>query len=268
MSKLAVLYSAILFGLVPSLYSVNSVTVTTNAPTFTPFDLTSVRFSQTVSFTNLTTDTLSIRFPWIDTAFLNYDPLFRTPVNEIARILKVSLSGSINQTPGSIKIGSNTSSSPRSFSIIHTALANFSSPDLTARSISLANGLSFLQGSNEIDLSGSKSGFVSGGSSISESFDAFLNYGSANGWNFSSNEQLFGFSDWSKFMGEGDFVIQLDSEVFSSTGTSLIYEVTPPSFFGNLVLTYEIIPEPSSASLLALGVGGLIAIRRMRRKAD
>jgi len=271
MLKKFIVYTGFLISLVPSLHSATGGYIVSTNSAISTNGLNFV-FSQTVSFSDLKTDSLSIRFPYIDTAFLSYpsvNPSFNMPVDELGRIVKVSISAVINSTDGSVKIGPNTTALARSYLVYHTAWANILSPDLQARGVSLGGGLSFLQGANEIDVSGTKSGVVTQGQTINGTFAPdFIGYSlGSTPRSFSTSEQMFGFADFSKFMGAGDFEVQLDAEVFSSLGTSLPYEVIPPSFFGDLILTYEIIPEPSAASLLALGLTGLVALRRCRRNA-
>ena len=268
MLKKFIVYIGLIIALVPSLHSATGSIVSTNTSIST--NGLNFVFSQTVSFSDLKTDSLSIRFPYIDTAFLNYssvNPSFNLPVDELGRIVKVSISAVINSTDGSIKLA-NTTASSRSYSFTHNASANLQSLDLQTKGVSLSGGLSFLLSANEIDVYGAKSGFSVGPSqTITETFaSGFIDYTSPQR-SFSSGEQMFGFADFSKFMGNGEFDVLLDAEVFSSLGTSLPYEVIPPSFFGDLILTYEIIPEPSAASLLALGLTGWVALRRFRRNA-
>lgn len=276
MRKLVFTYVAILVGLLPSLYAVTGgYILTTNNPTFTNNGST-ITFSQTISFSNLRTANIAMRFPYIDLAFLSYasnDASFILPVDELGRIKKISISAAVNQTDGSFRIGSNTTTENEPYEISHRAWANLYSTNLQAKGIPLTGGLSFLSGSSgvsgrEINFSGSKTDNIVPGASVPDgSFTpAYLNYTTYTS-GFTTGEQLFGFEDYSKFMGQDSFVVQLDTSVFTNLGSGLEYEVIPPSFFGALVLSYEIIPEPSAISLLALGLTGLVALRRCRRNA-
>lgn len=54
---------------------------------------------------------------------------------------------------------------------------------------------------------------------------------------------------------------------FDSVSSATFYAPGAGNFVGDVQFGYSV-PEPSSASLLVIGLGGLIALRRGRRKAD
>jgi len=73
---------------------------------------------------------------------------------------------------------------------------------------------------------------------------------------------------FSEYLGAGTFDIIVNGlQSVSVIGPGIDQSTSSPRLSGNVVVTYEIVPEPSSASLIILGLGGLVALRRMRRKA-
>ena len=72
------------------------------------------------------------------------------------------------------------------------------------------------------------------------------------------------------FLGSGTFDIVVNAiGSHSIEGMNIDKSIlSTPQLSGNVVLTYEIVPEPSTASLLVLGLGGLIALRRTRRSRE
>lgn len=73
-------------------------------------------------------------------------------------------------------------------------------------------------------------------------------------------------SFFSEYLGAGTFVVDVNSlQSTSIIGPGIDQSSFSPRLSGNVVVTYEIVPEPSAASLLIFGLGGLAALRRVRR---
>jgi hypothetical protein len=75
---------------------------------------------------------------------------------------------------------------------------------------------------------------------------------------------------FSEFLGAGTFNIVLrgfQSFLAEGDGIDTSNYNPSPKLSGNVTVTYEIVPEPSAASLLIFGLGGLVAIRCVRRKS-
>lgn len=80
-------------------------------------------------------------------------------------------------------------------------------------------------------------------------------------------------SSFDQFLGAGTFDIVVNAAQLDTTTTtffgSTVYRVnSEPALSGNVVVTYEIVPEPSVTSFFVVGMTGAIALRRVRRKAD
>jgi len=72
-------------------------------------------------------------------------------------------------------------------------------------------------------------------------------------------------ADFSEFLGAGTFDIVLNgAQSFLVTGGAVNQNSTPPRISGSVVVTYEIVPEPSAASLIVFSAGALLALRRRR----
>ena len=72
----------------------------------------------------------------------------------------------------------------------------------------------------------------------------------------------------SEYLGAGTFDVVVNSlQSTSAEGPGIFQTTASPQFNGNVVVSYEIVPEPSAASLLIFGLGGLAALRRVRRKS-
>ena len=78
------------------------------------------------------------------------------------------------------------------------------------------------------------------------------------------------FSYATYFTGAGSVLSAASMAInITSTGASYIVNSDAAKTEGSAILTYIYqVPEPSSGALLMLGIGGLIALRRVRRKAD
>ena len=79
-------------------------------------------------------------------------------------------------------------------------------------------------------------------------------------------------ADYGSFLGDKisdtAFAVSFAANSYWDAKTAPGMDVTSlrtPSISGELILSYTVIPEPSAASLLTIGIGGLIALRRTRR---
>jgi len=71
---------------------------------------------------------------------------------------------------------------------------------------------------------------------------------------------------FSDYLGSGTFDIVVNAlQSTSVVGPGIDQSTSSPRLSGNVVVTYEIVPEPSTASLIVLGLGGLAGLRRARR---
>ena len=76
-------------------------------------------------------------------------------------------------------------------------------------------------------------------------------------------------SVFSDFMGPGSFIVKLNSENSVQWDAPFMdASVTIPGLSGYVSLEYTVIPEPSSAAMLVLGLGALSATRRTRRSRE
>ena len=109
------------------------------------------------------------------------------------------------------------------------------------------------------------SGF--GGTYISQGLSTTFNINNGQTMTLPS-EDLFPFASY--FTGLG--IVSTDfSQLFNVTVTGGAYRVNSDNVLadGSATLTYIYqVPEPSAASLLIFGLGGVFALRRCRRKAD
>lgn len=77
-------------------------------------------------------------------------------------------------------------------------------------------------------------------------------------------------SAFTDFLGAGTFDINIvmsqanDGSSVSPTRNGSVSYSSRPTLTGEVVVTYEIIPEPSALSLLAVGLGGLAMVRSRR----
>ena len=91
----------------------------------------------------------------------------------------------------------------------------------------------------------------------------FGNFGSA-GTGTLGGSLASGF--FSEYLGSGTFNIVVNAlQSTSVEGPGIDQSTSSPRLGGNVVVTYEIVPEPSTASLIVLGLGGLAGLRRARR---
>lgn len=201
-----------------------------------------VTISQTNSYSTLTTGFRTLTFNLLDTAYgSNVD------INDI---ISISITGIINKSAGSWSI-ENLEGSPVNVDIDQSTKGWFTSTKSigftgTQSSANLTSlyynpvqipAFSIITGNFGID----STGLLGGG--LSSSF-------------------------FSEYLGAGTFDIVVNGlQNVSVVGPGIDQSTTSPRLSGNVVVTYEIVPEPSAASLLALGLGGLIALRRCRRKA-
>lgn len=207
---------------------------------------TTILFSQTNAFSGLATGSQTLSFNLAETA--------RGSSVQLSDIVSVSITGIIDKAAGS-------------YTVTHAGI-----------------------GQIFIDVKRQTSGWFTSakpigfaGSSGSPNLFANLNrtegisFGSRNGdYGTSSTGALGGFlatSSFDQFLGAGTFDIEVNAAQLDTTTRtffgSTVYRVnSEPALSGNVVVTYEIVPEPSVASLLVVGMAGAIALRRLRRKAD
>ena len=230
----------------------HSATTSTSSNVIVDVNMNHV-FSQKIEFSNLRKGSINLSFPKIDTAFLAVygasSPVFVIPVNEMGRMVDISITANLNSTAGSWQID-NPSTSSAIASITQSIKGWFTS----------LMPISFGGSSASPNLDDPYSNLsvnVPGANSASGNFQSLS--GAQLGGSISS-------SNYSLFTGAGDFAVAVNADsALQIIADGMDVSVASPSLFGDITLTYTVIPEPSSLSLLALGIGGLIALRRARR---
>lgn len=244
MRKHFLTYLSVLFILSSPSHSA-SPTITTN---YSVVGLNHV-FSQKIEFSRLRANSLDLAFPLVDTAFLMFsNPDFNIPVNELARVKNISITANLGSTAGSWQID-NPSASSASASITQSIKGWFSSlkpigfggtsasPNLTDQ---YSNNMTVLGNGTPAGDFEAVSPFPLGGELDSSVF--------------------------SSFTGAGEFIVKLNAESFLQIDApGMDVNVMSPSLVGDITLTYTVIPEPSTVSLLALGLTGFVALVRARR---
>jgi len=202
-----------------------------------------VTISQTNSYANLTTGTRTLSFNLLDSAFGSSVA--------VSDIVSISITGLINKSAGSWTVD-NLEGNNVNVDINQTTKGWFTS----------ANSIGFLGTEASPNLLSDFSDTVT-----ILPFDTVSgNFGSA-GTGTLGGSLASGF--FSEYLGSGTFNIVVNAlQSTSVVGPGIDQSTSSPRLGGNVVVTYEIVPEPSAASLLILGLGGLAALRRTRRSRD
>lgn len=217
----------------------------------------SFTLSQTNAFSNLRTGTRDFTFDLIQKRYDGNSQITRDI--EIGQIRDISFTAVIRKIDGSWAF-ENPNSVPGSLTITQWIKGWFSSIGknlgITLGSASSPTAeWSYAPGTQIINPSGSLSGNFGGGSPVSLT-------------------GTIATSDYGNFLGDKisdtTFGVSFAANSYWDAVTAPGMDVTSlrtPSISGELILSYSVIPEPSSVSLLALGLTGLIALRRCRRNA-
>lgn len=217
----------------------------------------SFTLSQTNAFSNLRTGTRDFSFDLIQKRYDGNSQITRDI--EIGQIRDISFTAVIRKIDGSWAF-ENPNSVPGSLTITQWIKGWFSSIGknlgITLGSASSPTAeWSYAPGTQTIDPLGSLSGNFGGGDPVSLT-------------------GTIATSDYGNFLGDKisdtTFGVSFAANSYWDAVTAPGMDVTSlrtPSISGELILSYSVIPEPSSVSLLALGLTGLIALRRCRRNA-
>jgi hypothetical protein len=199
-----------------------------------------VTISQTQAYSNLTTGTRTLSFNLLNSAF-------GSPV-AISDIVSISITGLINKSAGSWTV-QNLEGNGVNVDINQTTKSWFTS----------AKSIGFLGTEVSPNLLSDFSQAVT-----ILPFDTVTgNFGTAGtgplGGSLAS-------SVFSEYLGAGTFNVVVNAlQSTSVDGPGIDQSTSSPRLSGNVVVTYEIVPEPSAASLLIFGLGGLAALRRCRK---
>lgn len=205
---------------------------------------TTIVLSQTNTFSGLTSGATTLSFNLLETA--------RGSSVQLSDIVSISINGIINKSAGSYTL-TNPSFSQFTVDVKRQTRGWFSSI--------------------------APIGFT-GSSSSPNLFtdynvqDTFVGSTKTGNYRTASTGDLGGLLDassFSQFLGAGTFDVlvnaaQLDTTQTTFFGTTVYRVDSAPALSGNVVVTYEVVPEPSVLSLLTVGLAGVIALRRLRRK--
>jgi len=198
---------------------------------------------QSTNFSGFTSGTRNLSFKLLDTAFGS-----SVSVNDI---VSISITGLIDKSVGGWVVTGNDPDVANDVTVNQTTKGWFSS----AKSIGFSGTSSSPNLLSEYNQTFSllPNGTLSGdfGSASTGSLGGSLNS-----------------SVFSEFLGAGTFNIVLNgfqSFLVEGNGIDTSNYNPSPKLSGNVTVTYEIVPEPSAASLLIFGLGGLAALRRVRR---
>lgn len=198
--------------------------------------------SQTNSYSNLSTGTRTLSFNLLDSAFGSSVA--------ISDIVAISITGFINKSAGSWRVD-NLEGNSVNVDINQTTKGWFTS----------AKSIGFLGTEASPNLLSTYSDTLT----ILPSTTITGNFGTAGTGNLGGSLVS---SFFSEYLGAGTFDIVMNSSQSTSVvGPGIDQATSSPRLSGNVVVTYEIVPEPSAASLLIFGLGGLAALRRVRRNA-
>lgn len=198
--------------------------------------------SQTNSFSNFTSGTRNLNFNLVDTAFGSTVAL--------GDIVSITITGIINKSAGGWVVTGNDPEVVNDVTVNQTTKGWFTS----LRPVGI-EGTSSSPNLNSVYsqiFPLAPNGTLSG------------DFGSASTGNLggSLNSSLF-----NQFTGLGTFSVVLNGfQSFAVEGNGIDTSNYNPSpkLSGDVIVTYEIVPEPSAASLMFLGAGALLALKRRR----
>ena len=199
-----------------------------------------VTISQTQAYSNLTTGTRTLSFNLLNTA--------SGSSVAISDIVSISITGFINKSAGSWSV-TNLEEEDVNVDIDQTTKSWFTS----------AKSIGFLG----TDVSPNLFSDFSDTVTISSFGIATGNFGTAETGSLGGS---LASSFFSEYLGAGTFNVVVNaSQITSVVGPGIRQATNPPRLNGNVVVTYALVPEPSAASLLIFGLGGLAALRRCRK---
>ena len=201
-----------------------------------------VTISQTQAYSNLTTGTRILSFDLLNTA--------SGSSVAISDIVSISITGLINKSAGSWRVD-NLEGTSVNVDINQTTKSWFTS----------AKAIGFLGTEASPNFLSNYSDTVT----ILPSDTVTGNFGTAGTGTLGGSLASAFFSE---YLGAGTFNIIVNA--LQSTpvdGPGIDQSTSSPRLSGNVVVTYVLVPEPSAASLLIFGLGGLVAIRCVRRKS-
>jgi hypothetical protein len=201
-----------------------------------------VTISQTQAYSNLTTGTRTLSFNLLNTA--------SGSSVAISDIVSISITGFINKSAGSWSV-TNLEEEDVNVDIDQTTKSWFTS----------AKSIGFLG----TDVSPNLFSDFSDTVTISSFGIATGNFGTAETGSLGGS---LASSFFSEYLGAGTFNVVVNAlQSTSVDGPGIDQSTNSPRLNGNVVVTYVLVPEPSAASLLIFGLGGLAAIRCVRRKS-
>jgi len=201
-----------------------------------------VTISQTQAYSNLTTGTRILSFNLLNSAF-------GSPV-AISDIVSISITGLINKSAGSWTV-QNLEGNGVNVDINQTTKSWFTS----------AKSIGFLGTEVSPNMFSDFSDTVT----ISSFGIATGNFGTAETGSLGGS---LASSFFSEYLGAGTFNVVVNAlQSTSVDGPGIDQSTNSPRLNGNVVVTYVLVPEPSAASLLIFGLGGLVAIRCVKRKS-